>query len=147
MCISSRLPPLAALDSLLPAPETAQRPYGTASRQRLQALAPVGSVVTLRPQTIDKYGRTVAEMFRNGQNVNLAMVSSGQAYPLRGPAATPTGSIWAPAMAPPTSSSLAIRFHSKNRSQSALSEPMRLAVPLEAIRKALLQNSCGMAAL
>ena len=62
----------------------------------------VGSVVTLRPQTIDKYGRTVAEMFRNGQNVNLAMVSSGAAYPLRGPAATPTGSIWAPAMAPPT---------------------------------------------
>jgi endonuclease YncB( thermonuclease family) len=77
-------------------------------------------VVTLRPQTIDKYGRTVAEMFRNGQNGNLAMVSSGQAYPLRGPTATPTatptGSIWAPAMAPPTSSSLAIRFHSNNRS-------------------------------
>ena len=84
------------------APETAQRPYGAASRQRLQELAPVGSVVTLRPQTIDRYGRTVAEMFRNGQNVNLAMESSGAAYPLRGPAATPTGSIWAPAMAPPT---------------------------------------------
>jgi endonuclease YncB( thermonuclease family) len=65
------------------APETAQRPYGAASRQRLQELAPVGSVVTLRPQTIDKYGRTVAEMFRNGQNVNLAMVSSGQAFAYR----------------------------------------------------------------
>jgi len=65
------------------ASETAQRPYGSASRQRLQALAPVGSVVTLRPQTIDKYGRTVAEMFRNGQNVNLAMVSSGQAFAYR----------------------------------------------------------------
>jgi len=36
-----------------------------------------GSVVSLRPQTIDKYGRTVAEMFRNGQNGNQAMVSSG----------------------------------------------------------------------
>ena len=71
MCISSRLPPLAALDSPLPAPETAQRPYGAASRQRLQELASVGSVVSLRPQTIDKYGRTVAEVFRNGQNVNL----------------------------------------------------------------------------
>jgi hypothetical protein len=59
-------------------------------------------VVTLRPQTIDPYGRTVAEMFRNGRNVNLAMESSGAAYPPRGPAATPTGSIWAPAMAPPT---------------------------------------------
>ena len=65
------------------APETAQRPYGAASRQRLQELAPVGSVVSLRPQTIDKYGRTVAEVFRNGQNVNLAMVSSGQAFAYR----------------------------------------------------------------
>jgi endonuclease YncB( thermonuclease family) len=65
------------------APETAQRPYGAASRQRLQELAPVGSVVTLRLQTIDKYGRTVAEVFRNGQNVNLAMVSSGQAFAYR----------------------------------------------------------------
>jgi hypothetical protein len=42
---------------------------------------------------------------------------------------------------------LAIRFHSKNRSQLALMEPMRLSVQLEAIRKALLQNSCGMALL
>jgi endonuclease YncB( thermonuclease family) len=67
------------------APETAQRPYGAASRQRLQALAPVGSMVSLRPQTTDNYGRTVAEVFRNGQNINLAMVSSGQA--------SPTGSI------------------------------------------------------
>ncbi len=64
-------------------PETAQRPYGAASRQRLQALAPAGSVATLRAQTIDKYGRTVAQMFRNGQNVNLAMVSSGQAFAYR----------------------------------------------------------------
>jgi len=40
-------------------------------------------VVTLRPQTIDRYGRTVAEMFRNGQNVNLAMLSSGQAFTYR----------------------------------------------------------------
>jgi endonuclease YncB( thermonuclease family) len=65
------------------APETAQRPYGAASRQRLQELAPVGSVVSLRPQTTDKYGRTVAEVFRNGQNVNLAIVSSGQAFAYR----------------------------------------------------------------
>jgi hypothetical protein len=65
------------------APETAQRPYGAASSQRLQELAPLGSVVSLRPQTIDKYGRTVAEVFRDGQNVNLAMVSSGQAFAYR----------------------------------------------------------------
>ena len=40
-------------------------------------------MVSLRPQTIDKYGRIVAEMFRNGQYVNLAMVSSGQAFAYR----------------------------------------------------------------
>ncbi len=65
------------------APETAQRPYGAASRQRLQELAPVGSVVSLRPQATDKYGRTVAEVFRGGRSVNLAMVSSGQAFAYR----------------------------------------------------------------
>ena len=65
------------------APETAQHPYGAASRQRLQELAPVGSVVSLRPQTIVMYGRTVAEIFRNGQNVNLAIVSSGAAFAYR----------------------------------------------------------------
>jgi endonuclease YncB( thermonuclease family) len=42
-----------------------------------------GSVVSLRPQIIDKFGRTVAEMFRNGQNGNLAMVSSGQVFAYR----------------------------------------------------------------
>lgn len=65
------------------APETGQSPYGAASRQRLQDLAPVGSEVALRPQTTDKYGRTVAEVFRNGQNVNLQMVSDGQAFAYR----------------------------------------------------------------
>lgn len=65
------------------APETAQSPYGAAARQRLQQLAPIGSAVTLRPQTTDKYGRTVAEVFANGQNVNLAMVSSGAAFAYR----------------------------------------------------------------
>lgn len=40
-------------------------------------------MVTLRTQTTDKYGRTVAEMFRNGQNVILAMVNSGQAFAYR----------------------------------------------------------------
>ena len=65
------------------APETAQRPYGAASRQSLQTLAPVGSVVTLRPQTTDRYGRTVAEVFRDGRSINLAMVSSGAAFAYR----------------------------------------------------------------
>ena len=36
--------------------------------------------MSLRPQTIDRYSRTVAEVFRNGQSVKLAMVNSGQAF-------------------------------------------------------------------
>jgi hypothetical protein len=49
------------------APETAQAPYLAASREHLQELAPLGSVGTHRHQFIDKYGRTVAEVFRDGQ--------------------------------------------------------------------------------
>ena len=75
------------------APEMAQRPYGAAARQRLQELAPVGSAESLREVKNDRYGRTVAEVVRNGRSVDLALVRSGAAYPLRGPAATPTGSI------------------------------------------------------
>ena len=42
------------------------------------------------------------------------------------------------------SSSRSMRFHSKNRSQSAVIVPTRLSVPFEAIRNALYQKSCGM---
>jgi endonuclease YncB( thermonuclease family) len=65
------------------APETAQRPYGAASRQLLQQLLPLGSTVSLRIQTKDRYGRTVAEVYRDGRSINLAMVSSGQAFAYR----------------------------------------------------------------
>ncbi len=65
------------------APETAQKPYGMASRQKLQALAPVGSVVSIKVKTTDRYGRTVAEVYRNGRSVNLTMVSSGEAFAYR----------------------------------------------------------------
>jgi endonuclease YncB( thermonuclease family) len=62
------------------APETAQKPYGMPARQKLQALAPVGSLVSIQAKTTDRYGRTVAEVFRNGRSVNLAMVSTGEAF-------------------------------------------------------------------
>ena len=65
------------------APETAQKPYGMAARQQLQVLAPVGSVVSIKTKTTDRYGRTVAEVFRNGRSLNLAMVSSGEAFAYR----------------------------------------------------------------
>ena len=45
------------------------------------------------------------------------------------------------------SSSRSMRFHSKNRSQSAVREPTRLSVPLEAMSSALYQNSAGISLL
>jgi len=66
--------------SCIDAPETSQAPYGDASRKYLQELAQVGSVVTIRSQTKDRYGRTVAEVFRNNRALNLVMVQSGQAF-------------------------------------------------------------------
>ena len=65
------------------APEMAQAPYGAATRTQLQQSLPFGSVVSLKVQTKDRYRRTVAEVFRNGRSVNLAMVQSGQAFAYR----------------------------------------------------------------
>ena len=65
------------------APETAQRPYGLQSRSTLSALVPVGSAVTLKVQTVDRYGRTVAELLNSRGNVNQLMVGSGQAFVYR----------------------------------------------------------------
>ncbi len=62
------------------APETAQVPQGGLAREALKRLAPLGSEVSLRPQTIDRYGRTVAEVIRGGENVNLTLVRTGQAF-------------------------------------------------------------------
>ena len=65
------------------APEMAQGPYGQQSRALLTSLAPVGSDVTLKVVDTDRYGRTVAEISRGGQNVNLRMVRRGQAFAYR----------------------------------------------------------------
>ena len=69
---------LACIDS----PETAQTPFGMASRNQLKALLPLGSTVSLRVQAVDRYGRSVAEVIGKGI-VNLAMVQSGQAFVYR----------------------------------------------------------------
>jgi len=42
-----------------------------------------GGLVSLLPQETDRYGRTVAEVSADGRNVNLEMVSSGNAYAYR----------------------------------------------------------------
>ncbi len=66
------------------APETAQAPFGQQARQALQVLVPVGSTVTLKAQTKDRYGRTVAEVFtENGTNAGLALVQQGHAFAYR----------------------------------------------------------------
>jgi endonuclease YncB( thermonuclease family) len=64
------------------APETAQGQSAANATQTLKQLLASGSLV-LRPQTIDKYGRTVAEVYAGGRNVNLELVRMGLAYAYR----------------------------------------------------------------
>ena len=62
------------------APETSQRPYGLQSRDALRALLPIGSAVTLKVKTKDRYGRTVAEIYKGSRNLNQTLVGQGQAF-------------------------------------------------------------------
>lgn len=64
------------------APETAQHPQGEQARLWLRRRLPVGAPVMLEIKTVDRYGRSVAEVY-SGQNINLAMVRSGQAFAYR----------------------------------------------------------------
>ena len=65
------------------APEASQRPWGPRSTAFLKQLTPVGSEVTLRVQTTDRYGRTVAELLNRRGNVNQLMVGAGEAFAYR----------------------------------------------------------------
>ncbi len=65
------------------APEMAQGAHGLQSRALLTSLAQIGSEVTLKVVDTDRYGRTVAEISRGGQNLNLRMVRRGQAFAYR----------------------------------------------------------------
>jgi endonuclease YncB( thermonuclease family) len=62
------------------APESSQAPHGASARTQLQTLAPVGSAVELRVKATDRYGRSVAELSRGGQDLNQALVASGAAF-------------------------------------------------------------------
>ena len=64
------------------APEAAQSPYGQQARRYLQQRLPLGREVTLAAKTIDRYGRTVAEVISD-INIGLAMVEEGQAFAYR----------------------------------------------------------------
>ncbi len=61
------------------APETAQTPWGEQSANRLKQLLPAGQAVQVREIERDRYGRTVAELYKGNQSVNLMMVKEGQA--------------------------------------------------------------------
>ena len=62
------------------APETSQSPYGMNSRRVLQGLVPIGSEVTLKNTAVDRYGRSVAEVLKGGNNINQTLVRSGDAF-------------------------------------------------------------------
>ena len=62
------------------APETSQSPWGAAARRELQELLPIGHAVEVRRKATDRYGRTVAEVFSGGRNINQALVGSGAAF-------------------------------------------------------------------
>jgi hypothetical protein len=62
------------------APETSQSPYGMEARKKLQGLLPVGSQVTLKTKTTDRYGRTVSEVLKGSANINQSLVGSGNAF-------------------------------------------------------------------
>ena len=62
------------------APETSQSPYGMDSRRALQGLLPIGSEVTLKTKAVDRYGRSVAEVLKGGNNINQTLVRSGDAF-------------------------------------------------------------------
>lgn len=64
------------------APETAQD-YGKQAKERLQALLPINTPVSMRTVDTDRYGRTVAELFSQGRNINLSLVDSGHAVAYR----------------------------------------------------------------
>jgi endonuclease YncB( thermonuclease family) len=74
--------PITVRLACIDAPEMAQRPYGQNARQYLQQRLPVGSTVTLDEKTTDRYGRLVAEVFKD-ININLVLVEYGQAFAYR----------------------------------------------------------------
>lgn len=60
------------------APERNQA-FGPEAGQRLQQILPSGQTVAVRAIEQDRYGRTVAEVYRNGQSVGLQLVQEGYA--------------------------------------------------------------------
>ena len=65
------------------APELAQNPYGASSRNFLRTLLPTGKYIRLRIQALDRYGRTVAEVFTEKGNINQLLVKQSYSFVYR----------------------------------------------------------------
>lgn len=65
------------------AAETAQAPFGKAATDHLRQLLPPGQQVTLRVADTDRYGRSVAKVYKGNLSINLALVQEGQAVVYR----------------------------------------------------------------
>ena len=65
------------------APEISQNPHGSRSKDFLKKMLPVGTKVTLRIQTIDRYGRPVAEVFTKKGNINESIIEQGHGFVYR----------------------------------------------------------------
>ena len=64
------------------APEKKQQ-YGATSAARLAGLLPRGTAIELRVMDLDRYGRTVGEIYVGGRSVNLQLVQEGAAVAYR----------------------------------------------------------------
>lgn len=64
-------------------PELSHDPYGDEARVFLQSLLPNGTSFESRIISQDRYGRVVAEVLVNDENLNLVMVQAGQAVVYR----------------------------------------------------------------
>jgi micrococcal nuclease len=61
------------------APESGQAPYGQTAANRLKQLLPVGTSVNLRVADVDRYGRSVAKIYKGELSINTIMVQEGHA--------------------------------------------------------------------
>ena len=75
-------PPITIRMACIDAPETAQGQAGADATAALSQFLAAGRL-EIRPQTVDRYGRTVAEVYAGGRNVNLEMARTGAAFVYR----------------------------------------------------------------
>lgn len=61
------------------APEKKQQSWGEQSAARLRQILPPGTAVRVRQIDLDRYGRTVAELYKGNSSVNLQLVQEGKA--------------------------------------------------------------------